>query len=86
MSDDECIHEMLRASCSVCTPRHATLARSTRSPEFGPWIEAFYEGRCAGCEGRVHKGDQIRADGAGNWLCGTCGGSGPVDAGLGALW
>lgn len=71
--NEECIHELLRSSCSVCSPRQATLASATRSPAFGPWITASYDGCCAGCDGLICRGEQIRADGAGSWLCASCG-------------
>lgn len=83
----ECKHEIEEATCSVCTPRHATRGPQTRSSPFGPWFTASYDSRdgCAGCGGDITAGHQIRSDGCGNWLCASCGSAGPVDDGLGAF-
>jgi len=39
----------------------------------GPWFMAEYEGQCADCGRDIERGDQIRADGHGGYLCGGCG-------------
>lgn len=75
MSNDpleECRHELIKSSCSVCAPRQAVKARATRFPAMGPWITAAYDGRCVS-DCSILKGDQIRGDGAGNWMCSDCG-------------
>ena len=36
-------------------------------------FQARYNGECDGCGYEFQVGDSIRSDGAGGWLCGTCG-------------
>lgn len=43
-----------------------------RRSGLGPLIEARYSGRCSGCDQDIRRGDQIRADGEGGWLCVSC--------------
>jgi hypothetical protein len=74
----ECKHEIELASCAVCTPppgQDRFSLPGTRRPEdgWGRWLTAQHYGNCAGCDGPVEPGDQIRANGAGGWLCGSCG-------------
>jgi hypothetical protein len=59
--------------CGDCTPPEAMTQRPDEG--WGPWFVARYFGTCAGCDGDIEIGDQIRADGTGGWLCGPCGGS-----------
>ena len=68
--------------CPSCDeyPHHQP-GRGCRMPEFhhhepdprGPWFMAEYEGQCADCGRDIERGDQIRADGHGGYLCGGCG-------------
>ncbi len=71
----ECIHDLVPASCSVCSGRDREAAMSERPDPagFGPWISARRHGKCAGCGEAVKPEDHIRSDGAGGWLCLACG-------------
>lgn len=39
----------------------------------GPWFDARFDSDCDDCGDLIQEGDQIRSDGAGGWLCETCG-------------
>jgi hypothetical protein len=79
----ECIHELERSTCAVCTPpagavvfacsrgRRAGRATAERFGQ-GPVVVAAYHGQCAGCGERIRPGDEIRSDGDGGWLCAAC--------------
>ena len=42
-------------------------------PGYGPWVTAGFDGECDDCGAPVSEGDSIRSDGAGGWLCASCG-------------
>jgi hypothetical protein len=46
---------------------------ATDRPERGPWIIAQYDGTCGNCPSVIDRGDSIRSDGEGGWLCEACG-------------
>lgn len=65
---DRCPHDLLRAQCALCTPqRRGTPAWD--DIDFGPWFSARFESECDECGGPIQAGDDIRSDGAGEWLC-----------------
>ncbi len=77
---DECVHEMLRASCIWCTPRAGVVdvevdldapARADH-PTSGPWLVAAYHGDCAGCREPIAPGDSIQRRGRA-YVCEECG-------------
>jgi hypothetical protein len=67
-----CIHDLPPGACSTCTGRGEEIPDEAK-PEYGPWFTARFPGRCDGCDGRIHEGDQIRSDGQDGWLCSECG-------------
>lgn len=77
---DECVHEMLRASCIWCTPRpgvvdvEVDLDAPGRSdyPTSSRWLVAAYHGRCSGCGEAIAPGDTIQRRGPG-YVCEDCG-------------
>jgi hypothetical protein len=40
---------------------------------YGPWFTASYDSECDYCADDIFEGENIRSDGEGCWLCGTCG-------------
>ncbi len=46
---------------------------------YGPWFTARFDSDCDGCGVLMQEGDEIRADGEGGYLCGTCGDTGEDD-------
>ena len=40
---------------------------------FGPWVTARWDSECDECGDYIFEGEQLRADGEGNWLCSICG-------------
>lgn len=42
-------------------------------PRYGSWFEASHPGWCAHCDYEIYRGDVIRADGEGEYLCQGCG-------------
>lgn len=67
---DQCVHELTRAWCAICTPRSVTTVDITR---IGKWFKSGYEGRCENCDTEYQPGDRIRASGEGGYLCTVCG-------------
>jgi hypothetical protein len=64
-------YDLPASSCGHCTGAEARVARKERA-ERGRVIEARYAGVCSGCDAEIRRGDQIRADGRGGWLCPVC--------------
>lgn len=54
----------------------ATAQPDSRVSGYGPWFVAGFDSECDGenpdCD-QIWEGDQARSDGAGGWLCSTCG-------------
>lgn len=69
-----CIHDLRPADCSFCKPKPAPRPAFAQPAELGPWITASYCTDCAGdCGGEICPGEEARSDGAGGWLCWSCG-------------
>ena len=64
------VTELEVTGCAHCR-KTPTPPRPTRT--LGRWFPARYAGRCSQCDDRFHEDDEIRADGEGGYLCGTCG-------------
>ena len=64
------VTELEVTGCTHCR-KTPTPPRPTRT--LGRWFPARYAGRCSQCDDRFHEDDEIRADGEGGYLCGTCG-------------
>ena len=62
--------DLLVAQCAHCCGH--TLP-TDQPADLGPTFTARYAGICAGCGDQFDAGDQIRADGAGGYLCDDCG-------------
>lgn len=75
-----CKHDMEGGCADCATTSPAVSPRPEYQPDLGPWIEAQWGGDCADCGSYTPAGEQIRADGEGGWLCGTCGHEGEVPA------
>lgn len=70
-------HEV--SNCAFCRPTTASVQRrALERPLLGPWFEARWPGNCDGCDEEYQAGDQIRADGEGGYLYGTCGLTGAI--------
>ena len=75
------ITELLADQCGHCNGAEKRAAeaeretfRSAAEPGvYGPWFTAQYIGECAGCSEKIERGDTIRADGDGAYLCEDCG-------------
>lgn len=63
------------SNCAECRPKPRRTPIPFAEDRRGPWFEARLDGHCdgAGCSRSIRKGDQIRSDGYGGWLCDTCG-------------
>ena len=59
--------------CLDCLPVSGPVLREQVPSMFGPWTEAEFCGRCAGCRSEIRPGDDIRADGQDGWLGRCCG-------------
>jgi hypothetical protein len=83
---DQCIHDLLPASCIWCTPRPnvedlgvdldepSQPGRTT--PSTARWLVASFHGRCADCDEAIMPGDAVRrARGhtPATYLCEACG-------------
>jgi hypothetical protein len=70
----ECKHEIELITCGICTPPPPPEPRTWRPDDgWGSWFTARHYSACYGCDRPIEPGDQIRSDGAGGWLCVTCG-------------
>jgi hypothetical protein len=59
-------------SCAHC--KGIREPQSAGAAELGPWFRAAFVGDCAGCGWGIDKGDRIRGNGQGGYLCESCGG------------
>ena len=66
MSHFEYCTARIEGTCS-CGP-----ATSTPYPNLGPVFTATYACPCSYCDEEIQDGDQIRADGFGNWIHADC--------------
>jgi hypothetical protein len=70
----ECIHGMEPAWCSLCRKLPDPGAEPETQRAFtgpGPWFEARFASRCP-CGEPVREGDEIRADGQGQYVGRCC--------------
>ena len=61
------------SNCAYCRPTTASVQqRALARPLRGPLFTASFGGDCSECDNTISSGDQIRADGHGDWLCTEC--------------
>lgn len=66
--------DLPKDSCGHCTGRNGdTMFQANETADCGPWITAQFRGPCSSCGCFIRKGERIRADGSGGWMCADCG-------------
>lgn len=58
---------------TTAKPSRADFHPADESSGYGPWFVAGYDSECDGCPAGITEGEDSRSDGAGGWLCTSCG-------------